>query len=101
MLHLTAALDPASQVPLYEQLYRSIAQEISAGALPAGARMPGKRSLAEALSVSVNTVDGAYQMLAAEGYLAKIADNTGKSASLLNEIKDYINKIIHDGVRLR
>ena len=70
MLHLTAALDPASQVPLYEQLYRSIAQEISAGALPAGARMPGKRSLAEALSVSVNTVDGAYQMLAAEGYLA-------------------------------
>ena len=70
MLHLTAALDPASQVPLYEQLYRSIAREISAGALPAGARMPGRRSLAEALSVSVNTVDGAYQMLAAEGYLA-------------------------------
>ena len=32
MLHLTAALDPASQVPLYEQLYRSIAREISAGA---------------------------------------------------------------------
>ena len=70
MLHLTAALDPASGVPLYEQLYRSIAAEISAGTLPAGARMPGKRSLAEALSVSVNTVDGAYQMLAAEGYLA-------------------------------
>ena len=37
MLLLTAALDPASQVPLYEQLYRSIAREISAGALPAGA----------------------------------------------------------------
>ena len=47
MLHLTAALDPASGVPLYEQLYRSIAAEISAGTLPAGARMPGKRSLAE------------------------------------------------------
>ena len=50
MLHLTAALDPASGVPLYEQLYRSIAAEISAGTLPAGARMPGKRSLAEELS---------------------------------------------------
>ena len=35
--------------------------------------MPGKRSLAEALGVSVNTVDGAYQMLAAEGYLASRA----------------------------
>ena len=33
MLHLTAALDPASQVPLYEQLYRSIAREISAAVL--------------------------------------------------------------------
>src|SRR5699024_12598268 len=70
MLHLAAARDAASQAPLYEQRCRSIAREISAGALPAGARMPGRRSLAEALSVSVNTVDGAYQMLVAEGYLA-------------------------------
>lgn len=69
MLHLTTALDPASGVPLYEQLYRSLAGEIRSGALPAGARMPGKRSLAGALSVSVNTVDAAYQLLAAEGYL--------------------------------
>lgn len=70
MLHLTTALDPGSQVPLYEQLYRSLVAEIRSGGLPAGTRMPGKRSLAEELSVSVNTVDGAYQMLAAEGYLA-------------------------------
>ena len=70
MLHLTTALDPASQVPLYQQLYRSLVAEIRSGGLPAGARMPGKRRLAGELSVSVNTVDGAYQMLAAEGYLA-------------------------------
>ena len=70
MLHLTTALDPASQVPLYQQLYRSLVAEIRSGELPAGARMPGKRRLAGELSVSVNTVDGAYQMLAAEGYLA-------------------------------
>ena len=69
MLHLTTALDPASQVPLYEQLYRSLVAEIRSGALPAGSRMPGKRSLSAELSVSVNTVDAAYQMLAAEGYL--------------------------------
>ena len=31
--------------------------------------MPGKRSLAAELSVSINTVDTAYQMLTAEGYL--------------------------------
>ena len=69
MFHLTRALDPASGLPLYEQLYRSLAEQVRSGELPAGARMPGKRSLAAELSVSVNTVDAAYQMLAAEGYL--------------------------------
>ena len=69
MVHLTTALDAASAVPLYEQLYRSLAAEMRTGAVPAGTRMPGKRRLAAELSVSVNTVDAAYQMLAAEGYL--------------------------------
>ena len=69
MFHLTTALDAASGVPLYEQLYRSLAAEMRAGTLTAGTRMPGKRRLAAELSVSVNTVDAAYQMLAAEGYL--------------------------------
>ena len=69
MVHLTTALDPSSSVPLYEQLYRSLAGEMRSGTLAAGTRMPGKRRLAAELSVSVNTVDAAYQMLAAEGYL--------------------------------
>ena len=69
MVHLTTALDAASGVPLYEQLYRSLAAEMRTGAISAGTRMPGKRRLAAELSVSVNTVDAAYQILAAEGYL--------------------------------
>ncbi len=69
MVHLTTALDASSGVPLYEQLYRSLAGEMRSGTLAAGTRMPGKRRLAAELSVSVNTVDVAYQMLAAEGYL--------------------------------
>ena len=69
MVHLTTVLEPGSGVPLYEQLYRSLAGEMRTGALAAGTRMPGKRRLAAELSVSVNTVDAAYQMLAAEGYL--------------------------------
>ena len=43
MVHLTTALEPGSGVPLYEQLYRSLAGEMRTGALPAGTRMPGKR----------------------------------------------------------
>ena len=69
MVHLTTALDPSSSVPLYEQLYHSLTGEMRSGTLSAGVRMPGKRRLAAELSVSVNTVDAAYQMLAAEGYL--------------------------------
>ena len=69
MFHLTTALDADSAVPLYEQLYESLAAEMRSGAIPAGTRMPGKRRLAAELSVSVNTVDAAYQILAAEGYL--------------------------------
>ena len=69
MFHLTTALDAASGVPLYEQLYESLAAEMRSGVIPAGTRMPGKRRLAAELSVSVNTVDAAYQILATEGYM--------------------------------
>ena len=58
-----------SKEPLYQQVYNHLAEQIRSGQLPAGERLPGKRSLAEALGVSVNTVDTAYQMLTAEGYL--------------------------------
>lgn len=55
--------------PLYRQLYDHLAGEILSSRLAAGERLPGKRRLAQELHVSVNTVDAAYQMLAAEGYL--------------------------------
>lgn len=67
MLDLTLHLDSAQ--PLYLQIYESIAAQIRAGHLAPGSRLPGKRSLAVQLGVAVNTVDTAYQMLVAEGYL--------------------------------
>lgn len=63
------ALDSTSSLPLYEQLYRALSAEIRTGERPAGSRLPGKRSLAGQLGVSVNTVDTAYQILAAEGLI--------------------------------
>ena len=67
MLQITFA--PGGQGPLYQQLYRAVTAQIRSGQLAAGEKMPGKRTLAGQLGVSVNTVDGAYQMLAAEGWL--------------------------------
>lgn len=60
-------LHPESHVPLYEQLYLALAGQIRAGVLAPGRPLPGRRTMAEQLGVSVNTVDTAYQMLAAEG----------------------------------
>lgn len=69
MLEITGCLDAAAPRPLYEQLYLHLSAQIRSGALKKGDKLPGKRTLAGQLAVSVNTVDAAYQMLVAEGYL--------------------------------
>ena len=69
MLDLTVCLDPEAEAPLYQQLYAYLTEQIRTGGLKKGDRLPGKRSLAGQLAVAVNTVDTAYQMLVAEGYL--------------------------------
>ena len=55
--------------PLYEQLYRHLAGEISHGKLPPGSKLPSKRKMCALLGVSMSTVDTAYSLLAAEGYV--------------------------------
>ena len=69
MLDLTVCLDSGLAKPLYQQLYESLSAQIRSGRLRPGDKLPGKRSLAGQLAVAVNTVDTAYQMLVAEGYL--------------------------------
>lgn len=56
--------------PLYRQLYRYLADEIRSGRLPAGSRLPSKRQLCAHLEVSMSTVETAYEILTAEGYIA-------------------------------
>ncbi len=55
--------------PLYKQLYIQIRERVLSGQLPADTRLPSVRVLAKELSVSCNTIDGAYQELYAEGYI--------------------------------
>ena len=73
----------------YYTLYSSIRDDILCGNLRAGERLPGKRTLASHLSVSVITVQTAYEQLLAEGYVLScerkgyfVAEvNVGKNAS--------------------
>ncbi len=62
-------LDPASEVPLYRQLYEGVRQAILAGRIAPGARVPSTRLLAAELDLSRNTVALAFEQLHAEGYL--------------------------------
>ena len=66
---LTYELKKAPGVPLYEALYRCIRDDILAGRLAAGEKLPSKRALAENLEVSKITVESAYNQLLAEGFI--------------------------------
>jgi len=50
-------------------VYRQIRDRILSGALPAGARLPSTRSLAERWGLARTTVDAAYDQLRGEGYV--------------------------------
>ena len=65
----TYVLDPNLKMPLYEQLYRALKEDILSGTIAGGEKLPSKRALAEHLSVSRITVENAYSQLLAEGYL--------------------------------
>ena len=56
-------------IPLYEQLYRHLVDEIRRGHPAPGEKLPSKRRLCALLGVSMSTVDTAFSMLAAEGYV--------------------------------
>jgi len=62
-------LDSQGEQPLHEQLERRLRDDVRAGRLAAGARLPSSRGLAAALGISRGVVSEAYGQLVAEGYL--------------------------------
>jgi GntR family transcriptional regulator / MocR family aminotransferase len=68
-LDLLVEIERDAELPLHEQVERSIREGIQAGRLAAGASLPSSRALAAALGISRGVVTEAYSQLAAEGYL--------------------------------
>jgi GntR family transcriptional regulator/MocR family aminotransferase len=68
--------------PMQRQLHHRIKEAILDARLAPGSRLPGSRALAEALSISRNTVTAAYDLLAAEGYVQ--ADRQGTRVAALS-----------------
>lgn len=69
MNELTINLKPKSKMPLYEQIYLYIKENIIAGKLPYKEKLPSTRQLSRYLEVSRSTVELAYEQLLSEGYI--------------------------------
>jgi GntR family transcriptional regulator/MocR family aminotransferase len=67
MKELTISLNSESKIPLYEQIYRYLKQEIQRRQILPGVCLPSSRALASHLQVSRSTVDMAYLQLVSEG----------------------------------
>jgi DNA-binding transcriptional MocR family regulator len=75
-------VDRASIVPIYRQIYERLREQVLAGALPEGTRMPPERTLAERLEVNRSTVVHAYRDLAADGLISQRVGSGSRVASL-------------------
>lgn len=65
----TLRIDPAVDLPPYEQIRRQLIDQITSGQLPAQTRLPAVRRLAADLGIAPGTVARAYKELEAEGHL--------------------------------
>lgn len=82
---MTITIEFNNEVPLYKQLYSFIKNEIIKGNMKVGDKLPSKRNLSAHLSISQNTIETAYQQLAAEGYIKSVP----KSGFYVCEIEEF------------
>ncbi|TWC64521.1 PLP-dependent aminotransferase family protein [Herbaspirillum sp. SJZ099] len=62
-------LNPAAGEPYYRQIYTRLRSAMADGLLEPGDRIPSARALAAELGLARGTVESAYSLLAAEGYI--------------------------------
>lgn len=82
---LTININTHSSLPMYEQIYNYIKNEIKNGNLPYHYKLPSTRSLATNLQVSRNTVDMSYAQLVSEGYIEAIP-KSGYYVSMVSDL---------------
>ena len=80
--------------PLYEQLYNHIRNEIESGKIGAGDKLPSKRALSAHLKISVVTVETAYALLAAEGYIYSVPGSGYYAERLPGPFRGERNSIV-------
>lgn len=82
-LPIALRLDRQCETPLHLQLAEQLRGGVLAGALPAGLRLPGSRTLAQALGVTRGVVADAFAELVADGTLqAEVGSGTRVASGL-------------------
>ncbi len=93
----------SSSVPIYEQIKKSIIEQIMNDELQEDDMIPSIRNLAQDIKISVMTIKKAYDELEKEGYIISkqgkgtfVAPKTTELAKekAQKDIEDYISKII-------
>ena len=74
------SVDRGSREPLHRQVELGLREAIRSGRLAPGEKLPSSRLLAEEVGVSRNLVQGCYEQLVAEGYLASRAGSATRVA---------------------
>src|ERR1700709_1733121 len=62
-------LDPTAAEPFYRQIYDRFRGAIAGDVLKPGDRIPSARALTKELGLARGTIEAAYSLLAAEGYI--------------------------------
>ena len=68
MIHL----DYRDTSPIYAQIIQRLKEQISAGALEPGERLPSVRELAAELAINPNTIQRSYRQLEMEGWIVTV-----------------------------
>ncbi len=97
MNEITISLEKEAASPLFMQLYEYIKMEITSGHYPKNEKLPSKRQLAASLQCSQNTVQAAYNQLAAEGFLIPRAKSGYYVAELDGIVQIGIDREVASG----
>ena len=65
-------LDYRDARPIYSQIVEGFRSQIASGILQNGERLPSVRELASQLAINPNTIQRAYRLLEAEGWIVTI-----------------------------
>ncbi|ARF75194.1 GntR family transcriptional regulator [Streptomyces sp. NPDC012600] len=97
-------VDPASTVPLGDQIAASVRRAVAEGAVIPGERLPAARVLAESLGVNVHTVLRGYQRLREEGLIelrrGRGAMVTGAASPRRAQLLERVREVVADAREL-